>query len=138
AALPPTLTERADLREDVMLTQCAAGWAFPNALLQHAFASIERLSIDIGELQRRRDRLVPALREMGYETSFPEGTFYVVVRARERFAGDHAKLVDALADRDTFVLPGALVELPGWVRLSLTANDEMIEKGIEAFRRVHT
>jgi len=31
------------------------------------------------------------------------------------------------------VLPGTAVEVPGWFRLSLTANDEMVERGIIGF-----
>ena len=31
--------------------------------------------------ERRRDRLVPALREMGYEATMPEGTFYTMARS---------------------------------------------------------
>jgi hypothetical protein len=27
------------------------------------------------------------------------------------------------------------VETPGWFRISLTANDAMVERGLEAFRR---
>jgi aspartate aminotransferase len=129
-AVPPTLAEREAVREDVLIAQCATGFAFPNALLQHSLAEIEGLSIDIAALQRRRDRLVPALRELGYETTFPEGTFYVLVRAPR---DEEAAFVDRLADRSTFVLPGTLVELPSWVRLSLTASDDMVERGIKAF-----
>jgi aspartate aminotransferase len=132
-AVPPTLGEREAVREDVMMAQCATGWAFPNALLQHAMSDIEGLSIDIAQLQRRRDHLVPALREIGFETTFPEGTFYVLVRAPK---GDDAAFVDKLADQATFVLPGAIVELPGWVRLSLTASDAMVERALVAFRHV--
>jgi aspartate aminotransferase len=138
AALPPTLDRsiREALRPDVLMAQCATGFAFPNAVLQHALEDIEALSIDVPALQRRRDRLVPALRELGFETTLPEGTFYVLVKAPARMDGDDAKLVDALAAHDTFVLPGSLVELPGWVRLSLTANDAMVERAIAAFRAV--
>jgi aspartate aminotransferase len=131
AAVPPTLPEREAIREDMMMAQCATGFAFPNALLQHALGDIETLSIDVPALQRRRDRIVPALREMGYEATMPEGTFYVLVRAP---GGDEERFVDRLADQRTFVLPGTILELPGFVRLSLTANDAMIEQGIAAFR----
>ena len=31
------------------------------------------------------------------------------------------------------VLPGTIVETPGWFRISLTANDEMVERGIPGF-----
>ena len=31
------------------------------------------------------------------------------------------------------VLPGTIVEVPGWFRISLTASDEMVERGIPRF-----
>ena len=33
------------------------------------------------------------------------------------------------------MLHGTVVEVPGWFRISLTANDEMVERGIKGFRR---
>ena len=38
-----------------------------------------------------------------------------------------------LAGHDVFVLPGSLVELPGYFRISLTANDEMIDRALPGF-----
>src|SRR6266540_4029720 len=67
--VPPTLPERAEIRDELFIQQLANGYAFPNALLQHALPDLERLSIDVDGLQRRRDRLVPALRAMGYEAT---------------------------------------------------------------------
>jgi aspartate aminotransferase len=128
--VPPTLPERADLRSEVFLQQLAAGWAFPNALLQHSLPDLEPLSVDIGALQRKRDRLVPALRDMGYETTLPEGTFYVM--ARSPLADDMA-FSDVLARHRVLVLPGTVVEVPGWFRISLTASDAMVEAGIGGF-----
>jgi aspartate aminotransferase len=128
--LPPTLPERAELRDEILLQQLAGGYAFPNALLQHALADLERLSIDIGALERRRDRLVPALREMGYEASMPEGTFYTMARSP---IADDAAFAEILARHRVLVLPGSVVEVPGWFRISLTASDEMVESGIPRF-----
>ncbi|HEX6129673.1 MAG TPA: aminotransferase class I/II-fold pyridoxal phosphate-dependent enzyme [Candidatus Limnocylindria bacterium] len=132
ATVPPTLDaeERAAFRDEMFIQQCAAGYAFPNALLQHALAELEGLSIDIGALQRRRDRLVPALRELGYEASMPEGTFYTM--ARSPIADDEA-FGEILARHRVLVLPGTIVEVPGWFRISLTASDEMVEWGIPRF-----
>ena len=128
--VPPTLPERAELRDEIFVQQIAAGYAWPNALLQHALADLERLTIDIGALERRRDRLVPALREMGYEASMPEGTFYSM--ARSPIPDDEA-FSEILARHRVLVLPGSVVEVPGWFRISLTASDDMVEAGIPRF-----
>jgi len=128
--VPPTLPERAQLREEVFLQQMVTGYAFPNALLQHALADLERLSIDIGALERRRDRLVPALRELGYDASMPEGTFYTMARSP---IPDDVAFTDVLARHRVLVLPGTVVEVPGWFRISLTASDRMVEDGIPRF-----
>lgn len=128
--VPPTLPERAELRDEFMLQQFAAGYAYPNALLQHALADLEKLSIDIGALERRRDRLVPALRELGYDASMPEGTFYTM--ARSPIPDDRA-FADILARHRILVLPGTVVEVPGWFRISLTASDAMVEDAIPRF-----
>jgi aspartate aminotransferase len=128
--MPPTLPERAEVRDEIFVQQFAAGYTFPNALLQHALADLEKLSIDVGALQRRRDRLVPALRDAGYETTFPEGTFYVMARSPME---DDVAFADLLAKHRVLVLPGTIVEVPGWFRISLTASDEMVETGIPRF-----
>ncbi|MGH2454887.1 MAG: aminotransferase class I/II-fold pyridoxal phosphate-dependent enzyme [Candidatus Limnocylindria bacterium] len=128
--LPPTLPERAAVRQELFIQQLATGFAFPNALLQHALADLERLSIDVGALQRRRDRLVPALRDLGYEATLPEGTFYTMARSP---IADDVAFAETLARHRVLVLPGSIVEVPGWFRISLTASDEMVEMGIPRF-----
>jgi hypothetical protein len=50
------------------------GYAFPDALLQHALPDPDKLSIDIHQLQEKRDHLVRSLQEIGYQIYHPEGT----------------------------------------------------------------
>ena len=128
--VPPTMPDREAFREAVFVAQFATGYAFPNALLQHAIEDLEVLSIDIAAMERRRDRLVGALREIGYETTMPEGTFYVMARAP---IADDAAFCELLGKHRVLVLPGTIVEVPGWFRISLTATDEMVERGIPGF-----
>jgi aspartate aminotransferase len=130
--VPPTMQDRPAFRERVLLAQLASGFSFPNALLQHAIDDLERLSIDVAGLQLRRDRLVGALRGMGYETTLPEGTFYVIARSP---IDDDVAFGEFLAEEDVLVLPGSVVELPGWLRISLTASDEMVEGSLSGFER---
>ena len=128
--VPPTMPDREAFRETVFVSQLATGYAFPNALLQHAIEDLEEMSIDVAAMQRRRDRLVGALREIGYETTMPEGSFYVMARAP---IADDVAFTDLLAKHRVLVLPGTVVEVPGWFRISLTATDEMVEQGIPGF-----
>jgi len=130
--VPPTMEDRPAFRERVLVAQLATGFSFPNALLQHAIEDLERLSIDVAALQRRRDRLVGALRGMGYETTMPEGTFYVLARSP---IDDDVAFGEILAEEDVLILPGSIVEVPGWIRISLTASDEMVERGLPGFER---
>jgi aspartate aminotransferase len=129
-ALPPSMPHRDEMRPAISALQVAMGWVYPNALLQHALPELEKFSIDVGQLQRRRDRLVDALAGMGYRVQRPEGTFYLYVTSPilddEAFTG-------SLAGRDVFVLPGVLFETPGFFRISLTANEDMIERSLPAF-----
>jgi aspartate aminotransferase len=129
-ALQPTMTDREEIREAVFISQLATGYAFPNALLQHAIDDLESLSIDVGALERRRDRVVGGLRAAGYETTNPEGTFYVMARAP---IDDDRAFAARLADHGVLVLPGSVVEVPGWFRISLTASDDMVDRGLPRF-----
>src|SRR5207247_341929 len=75
-AMPPTTPDREELRGAIFVAQAVTGYAYPNAVMQYAVGDLEKASVDVAALQRRRDRLISALAEMGYETVTPEGTFY--------------------------------------------------------------
>jgi len=123
--------ERESLRQAAMITQFVNSLSYPNALLQRALPDIADLCVDIAAIERRRDLLVPALAEMGYEPTTPEGTFYIVARSP---IPDDTAFVAQLAATNTFVLPGATINMPGWFRISLTGSDEMVEASIDRFR----
>jgi aspartate aminotransferase len=129
-ALPPTLPGRETLRSALLMSQLVVGYAFPNALLQHALGDLEGFSIDVNHLERKRDRLVKSLQEMGYTLHVPEGTFYLLVHSP---LADDLAFTEVLARHDVFVLPGAVFEMPGYFRISLTANDEMIDRSLGGF-----
>ena len=129
-ALSPNLPDRENLRGAIELAQMSGGWLFPNALLQHSIEDLESLSIDLIELEKKRDVMADALLEMGYELRLPEGTFYLWVRSPKpddyQFAAD-------LARQGVLVLPGSVSEGPGYFRISLTGTMEMIERSLPVF-----
>jgi aspartate aminotransferase len=129
-ALPPDMPDREPMRTAIFSTQILSGFATTNALLQHALPDIEPLCIDIEHLQYKRDWLVSALQDSGYDVHTPEGTFYLLPRSP---VADDVAFTDLLAADGVFCLPGKVVEMPGYFRISLTANDKMIEQGIPKF-----
>ena len=130
-ALPPGMPDAELVGRAIFMSQISTGWSFPNAVLQHAIADLEQVSIDLEALQRKRDAMTNGLSGIGYEVTVPEGTFYVLVRSP---IPDDMRFIDVLAARSIFVLPGATTELPGFFRISLTATMDMIERSMEGFR----
>jgi aspartate aminotransferase len=132
-ALPPSMPDRAAVRDRMMLAQLTiGGHAVPNAVLQRALGDLEKLSVDVKALQRRRDRMVESLHSGGYDVHSPEGTFYLLPRSP---IPDDIAFTERLARDKVFVLPGTLVEMPGWFRISVTGNDEMVERALPILER---
>ncbi len=131
-ASAPAMAEgrRLALREAVQMAQIVNGFIFPNAVMQYALPKLDALSIDLAALQRKRDRLVEALRAAGYELQVPEGTFYLLPKSP--IADDWA-FCRLLAERGLTVLPGSVCEAPGTFRIAFTATEEMIERAIPIF-----
>ena len=131
-ALSPLMPreDRQALRDAFFGAQVSLGWSFPNALMQYAIPDLEALSLDIAALTGRRDRMVGALRQWGYEVLQPEGTFYLFARVP---GSDGGRFFDALADRDVFVMPGSVLQTPDYFRVCLTASDAMVERALPAF-----
>ena len=94
---------------------------------------LEGLSIDIQVLTERRGRLSNALEGAGYRVLRPEGTFYLFC---ESPGANPDRFWDALADRDVFVMPGHVMEVPTHFRICLTASEEMIERSLPIFAEV--
>jgi aspartate aminotransferase len=67
---------------------------------------------------------------MGYSVHVPEGTFYLLPRSP---LADDLAFIERLATHDVFCLPGTVVEMPGYFRISLTANDDMIARALTGF-----
>jgi aspartate aminotransferase len=129
-ALPPDMPAKAELRRAVMAVGLASANGLPDALMQYALPDIEVMSIDLGGLRSKRDRMVAALQEYGYDLHPPEATFYLLVKAPIE---DDVEFARRLRRDNVLVLPGRTVDLPGYFRISLTATDDMIDRALPVF-----
>ncbi len=131
-AIPPTMPKREQIGQIISLLQGSGfGWCFPSALMQYALPDLEKLSPNIEHLQWKRDWMVKELREMGYELQSPEGTFFLLVKSPWE---DDCAFAELVASHGVFVFPGTPQEIPGYFRVSLTANEDMISQALPKFK----
>ena len=130
-AWTPDMADRESLRPDVFMAQIAGGWQFPSAIMQYSLEELDRLSIDLVELERKRDLFVTELETARYDLRAPEGTFYLWARSPDP---DDAAFVERLAKEGVLVLPGTTCGAPGHFRISLTETMEMIERSLPVFK----
>ena len=96
-AMSPSIPNREPFREAIELSQIAAGWLFPNAVLQYAIDDLERLSIDLSTSRPSETGWPVSSRPSGYQLRLPEGTFYLWVRSPDP---DDVAFCRRLADRN--------------------------------------
>ncbi len=77
-------------------------------------------------IERLAATMTPMMRMIGSKAFARRGTPGVADLMQ---GNPHELALPAFID----VLPGTIVELPGWFRLSLTANDEMVEQALPVF-----
>ena len=130
-ALSPRMPDREQLRSDIFMAQVAGGWLFPSAVMQYSLEQLHGLSIDLDELERKRDVLVAELEKAGYDLRSPQGTFYLWVRCPDP---DDLAFAELLAAQGVLVLPGATCAAPGQFRITLSSSIETIERSLPVFR----
>ena len=82
--------------------------------------------------QRRRDRVVQAVRRIGMEVALPRASLYIWAKVPPGYTS--AELAQRmLEDLDVVVTPGSSYGRygEGYIRLSLTTPDEQVEKGCQ-------
>ena len=86
--------------------------------------------------QRRRDKVLAALANIGLETDPPKASLYVWARIPEGYTS--GEFAEALLDQcDIVVTPGAGYgpSGEGYIRFSLTIDDEQLEEGLDRIAR---
>ncbi|HEV7764004.1 MAG TPA: aminotransferase class I/II-fold pyridoxal phosphate-dependent enzyme [Thermoanaerobaculia bacterium] len=99
----------------------------------HFFDSIRE------DYRRRRDLLVGAFRNAGFDCLTPPGAFYAFPDVRKRLGGDSWKAMETLLDRTSIAsVPGAVFgpEGEGHLRMSFSIAMETLEEAVGALGRL--
>lgn len=131
AAVSPALG--AQLAEQLILRARVLGIATPTALMQRALPDLERLLPPVERIGARRARVIDCLRSAGIQVAGGTATMFVYARAPR---GDAWAATESLAEQGVLVCPAELFHAEGWVRLTTSATDAMLDRGLAAVARV--
>ena len=123
--------------KDAYAAVCGAGRVLGYVCAPSLFQKvIERCiddTADISIYKTNRDLLYNSLTEMGFECVYPDGAFYLFVKAME----DDAKaFCEKAKEQELLLVPADSFGTPGYVRVSYCVQTEQIERALPAFKKL--
>lgn len=107
------------------------GFGNPTSLMQYAICELLDHQPSLEALAARQACVRTELAQYGYEVCPGDATFYVYVKSPDP---DDLRFASSLADRGVVVMPASLFGDPGYIRLSLTARFDAIERALPTFK----
>ncbi|MCR5430645.1 MAG: pyridoxal phosphate-dependent aminotransferase [Eubacterium sp.] len=123
--------------EDAYAAVCgsgrALGYVCAPSLWQKVTAKCIDSTADLSVYKKNRDLFYNSLTEMGFECVYPDGAFYLFVKAMEE---DSRAFAQMCKKHEILVVPADSFGMPGYVRISYCVNTKQIEDALPAFRAV--
>ena len=128
----PTMPDQASLIAAVTLTNRTLGFVNAPVIGQRLAAELVNETVDLEIYDRRRRLMAKVLSDAGIEFEMPKGAFYFFAKSPVE---DDAVFVDALLKERILVVPGKGFGFAGYVRLSCSVDERIIERAAEGFKR---
>ena len=128
----PQMPDQASLIAAVTLTNRTLGFVNAPVIGQRLAAALADETVDLEIYDRRRKLMAKVLSEAGVEFEMPKGAFYFFVKSP---VPDDGEFVDALLRERILVVPGRGFGFAGYVRLSCSVDESIIERSAEGFKR---
>ncbi len=109
----------------------ALGYVCAPSLMQHVIAKCAGEVADIELYKKNRDFMYQALTSYGYECIYPNGAFYMFVKAMEE---DAAAFCDKAKELELLMVPSDSFGCSGYVRISYCVPLKRIERALPAFQ----
>ena len=129
-AVHPAYPQREELVDGLIFCTRTLGFVNAPALMQHVIRSLQGISVDVADYQRKRDYLYTQLTEMGYSVVKPQGAFYLFPKS---LLEDDGAFVDALQEWNVLTVPGKGFGTPGHFRISYCVEDWVLEGAMKGF-----
>ena len=133
------VSPKAENAKAVYAAVCGAGrvlgFVCAPALFQRVAAECDGMTADLRVYKRNRDLLYNGLTECGFTCIYPDGAFYLFVKAAEKSAKafcERAKKYELL------LVDGSDFGYLGWVRVAYCVQTETIERALPLFKKLAT
>ena len=126
--------EGADMLFDAV---CGAGRALGYVCAPSMFQQLVKrclgVTADVGVYDTNRKLLYDALTAYGFEAVYPDGAFYLFVKAPE---GDANAFCEKAKDFELLLVPADSFGYPGYVRIAYCVTTDQVRRSLPAFRRL--
>lgn len=123
--------------EDAYAAICGAGRALgyvcAPSMLQRVIERCISDTSDISIYKENRDLLYNALTKMGFECVYPDGAFYLFVKA---MGEDAYEFCEKAKEYELLLVPANSFGTPGYVRVSYCVQTKQIEDALPAFEKL--
>ena len=112
----------------------ALGFVCATTIFQKLIPSILGYTSDLSVYKKNQEFLCNELRKIGYETTNPDGAFYLFVKALE---DDANKFVEVAKKFELLLVPSDSFGIKGYVRISYCVSFDQIKNSISAFKKLY-
>lgn len=130
-AANPRMRGVAQFMEGAVFSNRVLGFVNAPALMQRLVTPLQRVSVDVGEYQIKRDLLYNELTALGFSMVKPDGAFYLFPRSP---IPDDLEFVRRAQNHLILLVPGAGFGAPGYFRIAYCVDRGVIERSLPAWR----
>ena len=109
------------------------GFVCAPALFQRVVAKCDGLTGDLETYKKNRDLLYNGLTESGYTCVYPDGAFYLFVKALEE---DTKAFCERAKKYELLLVAGDDFGCPGWVRVAYCVKTDTITRALPLFNKL--
>ena len=129
----PKMINSSDAYATVCGSGRALGYVCASSMYQRVIEKCLGETADISIYKTNRDLLYNALTEMGYECVYPDGAFYLFIKAMEK---DSKAFCEMAKKFELLLVPADSFGTPGYVRVSYCVQTKQIEDALPAFKKL--
>lgn len=132
-AVSPLMEDGGSLIDAMIFANRILGFINAPAIMQRLVAKFQRISVDIGDYQAKRDALYGILVEAGFDVIKPQGAFYIFPKSP--IPDDIEFIQRLLQESHVLAVPGIGFGKKGYFRLAYCVEMDTIQRSRDAFRK---